>query len=144
MSEREIIKEYSNGDFTVVWKPKKCIHAAVCVKSLPEVYDPNAKPWIKPEAASIDALKSQIDKCPSGALTYYTKGEQKSAPMDTTDITKIEVIPNGPLMVHGTLSVTGTDGKQEAKKRATAFCRCGASENKPYCDGTHNAIEFKD
>ncbi len=142
MSEREIVKEYSNGELTVVWKPKKCIHSGICVKTLPEVYDPQAKPWIKAENASTDALKSQIDQCPSGALTYYIKGES-SKEQNTVSATKAEVIPDGPLLVQGLLEVKLTDGSIESKKRSTAFCRCGASETKPYCDGTHNTIGFK-
>jgi predicted GNAT family acetyltransferase/uncharacterized Fe-S cluster protein YjdI len=74
-SDREIIKEYKNGDLTIVWKPQKCIHAAECVKRLPEVYNPKEKPWIKAENASIDALKIQIKACPSGALSYKMKND---------------------------------------------------------------------
>ncbi|MDC6366212.1 MULTISPECIES: (4Fe-4S)-binding protein [Flavobacteriaceae] len=66
----EKIKEYQKGDFTVVWKPQKCIHSGICVKTLPEVYNPKDRPWIKPENASVEALKQQIDACPSGALSY--------------------------------------------------------------------------
>ncbi len=138
--EKEIVKEYAKGDFTVVWKPKKCIHAEICWRTLPEVYNPKGKPWINPENASIEALKSQIDKCPSGALTYKTKGEQI---MEETKVTECNVMANGPLLVSGELKVTLADGTVEHKSRNTAFCRCGASENKPYCDGAHNKIEFK-
>ena len=66
----ETVKEYQKEDLTVLWNPKKCIHAGVCVKTLPEVYDPKAKPWITPEHASKEAIKHQIDHCPSGALSY--------------------------------------------------------------------------
>lgn len=141
MSEREIIKEYSKGDLTVVWKPKKCIHAAICVNTLPKVYDPNKKPWIEPENASIDELKSQIDKCPSGALTYYIKGESENIE-DMASNTRVEVMANGPLLVHGTLEVKDAGGKTESKSGVTALCRCGASGNKPYCDGAHKKIDF--
>ena len=72
--EKEIVKEYSHEDFTVIWKPKKCIHSEICWKTLPEVYDPKGRPWIKPENASVEALKAQIAQCPSGALTYAEKG----------------------------------------------------------------------
>ena len=67
----KIIKEYSKENMTIVWKPELCIHAGICVKSLPNVYKPAEKPWIKVENASDDKLKSQINACPSGALTYY-------------------------------------------------------------------------
>lgn len=62
--------EYTNGEITGIWQPKKCIHAAICVKSLPQVYNPKEKPWLKPENATSAELKNQIDLCPSGALSY--------------------------------------------------------------------------
>lgn len=62
--------EYTNGEITVIWQPKKCIHTAICVKSLPQVYNPKEKPWLKPENATSAELKNQIDLCPSGALSY--------------------------------------------------------------------------
>ncbi len=75
MDKKEIVKEYSNGELTVVWKPEKCIHSGICVKTLPKVYHPKEKPWIKPEMASTSELKSQINKCPSGALSFYLNAE---------------------------------------------------------------------
>ncbi|WP_025743462.1 (4Fe-4S)-binding protein [Aquimarina pacifica] len=66
----EIIKKYQKDNFTIIWKPEKCIHAGTCVKTLPQVYKPKEKPWITPEKASIKDLKNQIDACPSGALSY--------------------------------------------------------------------------
>lgn len=66
----ETIKKYQKENLTVIWKPQKCIHSGVCVKTLPRVYDPKATPWINSENASVEALKSQIDACPSGALSY--------------------------------------------------------------------------
>ena len=68
--EKEIVKNYTNGELTVVWKPKLCIHAGECVKALPRVYNPKEKPWIKAENATTDELIAQIKKCPSGALSY--------------------------------------------------------------------------
>jgi len=66
----EAIKEYQRENLTIIWKPKKCVHSGVCVKTLPMVYNPKEKPWIKPENTSVEALKSQINNCPSGALSY--------------------------------------------------------------------------
>lgn len=62
--------EYNAGEITIIWKPKVCIHAAVCVKMLPKVYNPKDRPWIKPENATTEELKNQISNCPSGALSY--------------------------------------------------------------------------
>lgn len=137
----EVKKEYSNGDITVIWKPKLCIHAEECVKRLPEVYDPNKRPWIQPENASAEALKEQINACPSGALTYRMDGEDEQEAM--TLETKVEVLENGPLLVYGTLHITNAAGDTEVKNKTTAFCRCGQSQNKPYCDGAHVAADFR-
>lgn len=61
--------EYSNGEITIIWKPKLCIHSAICVKTLPKVYDPKARPWIHTENATTRELIDQVAKCPSGALS---------------------------------------------------------------------------
>jgi uncharacterized Fe-S cluster protein YjdI len=70
---KETIKEYTNGEVTIKWQPNKCIHAAECAKGSPEVFQPREKPWITPNNSSTDKIKDTIDKCPSGALSYYTK-----------------------------------------------------------------------
>ena len=64
-------KKYSNGELTIVWKSELCIHAAECVKALPNVYKPREVPWITIENAKTEELKNQIDRCPSAALSYY-------------------------------------------------------------------------
>lgn len=134
-------KEYSNGEVTVTWEPDKCIHSAICVKGLPGVFKPNEKPWIKIDAASTEALVNQVKQCPSGALGFYMTNEgDKSA---TSMETKVEVLENGPLLVYGTLQVTHKDGTAETKNKTTAFCRCGESANKPYCDGAHVKADFR-
>jgi len=63
-------KEYSNGEITILWQPKLCTHSGVCVRTLPKVYNPKATPWVTVENASTDELKNQVEKCPSGALSY--------------------------------------------------------------------------
>ena len=140
-TNKEIIKEYPKGDLTVLWKPKTCIHAAECVKRLPEVYKPDEKPWIQLENASQEALIDQINACPSGALSYRL--EITVPKEEDTDQSRIEVKPDGPLLVFGSIEVCHADGTKEQKSRTTAFCRCGASSNKPYCDGAHTKVDFK-
>ena len=139
---KEIKKEYTNNEITIVWKPKICIHAAECVKALPKVYRPDEKPWIQIENATTEELKAQVRKCPSGALSFYMNGEENQE--EEVLETKVEVLKNGPLLVYGTLNVKDKDGLEEIKSKTTAFCRCGASNNKPYCDGSHIKINFSD
>lgn len=137
-------KEYSNDDITVVWKPNNCIHSKICWQAatgLPEVFNPKSTKWINMDAASSEKIMSQVDKCPSGALSYYKKGEkQKNEETNTECI--VEPMTNGPLMVYGNIKVKDIEGNEINKNKLTAFCRCGASQNKPYCDGTHTKIDF--
>ncbi|MFK7807805.1 MAG: (4Fe-4S)-binding protein [Saprospiraceae bacterium] len=140
--EKEKIKEYTNGEITIVWKPGKCYHAGNCVKMLPKVYNPKERPWIKIENATTVELQNQVAECPSGALTYYMNDAEKEGSSDSEE-TKVEVMENGPLIVHGALTIRGKDGNSETKKKKTAFCRCGHSGNKPYCDGAHVKSGFE-
>lgn len=144
MSEKKsTIREYSNGEITVVWQPEKCIHSTMCAKGLPAVFDPKARPWVNIEGASSEAIMAQVNKCPSGALSFYRNDTEASGNPEIDVEQIVEVIQNGPLMVYGNLKVKHHDGKVTEEHRTTAFCRCGGSGNKPYCDGTHRKIGFK-
>lgn len=134
-------REYTNGEVTIVWKPESCIHSGICVKGLPNVFRPKVRPWIRIEKGSTEDLINQVKRCPSGALSYYLNGEKN----DNAEVieTKVEVLKNGPLLVYGILRVVGKHGEAEIKSKTTAFCRCGKSNNKPYCDGAHVEAEFK-
>lgn len=144
MSEKKnIVKEYTNGEVTVVWKPARCIHSEKCFHGLPAVFNPNQRPWINAEAAATETIVEQVKKCPSSALSFFMneEGEQKEIQVETERI--VEVIPNGPLMVYGNLTVKKPDGTERRDSKVTSFCRCGASGNKPFCDGTHRKIGFE-
>ena len=62
--------EYSNGELTIIWQPDLCQHSGICVKTLQQVYNQKERPWVKIENATTDELIAQINKCPSGALSY--------------------------------------------------------------------------
>jgi uncharacterized Fe-S cluster protein YjdI len=138
----DITKKYSNGEVTIVWKPKECIHSGICFRGLNDVFDPRKRPWITPENSTTEKIIDQIKKCPSGALSYYlNRDTDESVKVEAETI--VETIPNGPLMVYGNVSVKDSTGTITRKSNATAFCRCGASGNKPYCDGSHKKIGFQ-
>jgi uncharacterized Fe-S cluster protein YjdI len=67
--------EYSNGEVTVVWQPKLCVHCGNCARGLPQVFRPKEHPWVHVEAATTDQIESQVSKCPSGALSTYRNSE---------------------------------------------------------------------
>ena len=135
-------KEYTNGEVTVVWKPDICIHSAICIKGLPRVFNTKVSPWINAQGADSERIVAQVEACPSGALSYYRNGDKKEQSLSTEVDTVIEIMKNGPLMVYGNITIKSKDGSEEKKHRVTAFCRCGASNNKPYCDGNHVSCRF--
>ena len=141
MKEPKKIKEYSNGELTIVWEPAICSHSEVCINCLPEVYNPYGKPWITIEKATTDQLKEQLGKCPSGALSFYMNDDAASLPEISE--TEINIMPNGPLVITGNITVKDAEGNSISKTKKTAFCRCGGSSNKPYCDGSHAKIGFE-
>lgn len=134
-------KEYTNGEITVVWKAEKCIHSGNCVKGLPGVFKPKERPWIQLETVSSEEIKNTIDKCPSGALSYYINDEKTSRESKPT--THLELIENGPLIVHGPISIKSGNEESTLDGPRASICRCGASSKKPFCDGSHKKIDFK-
>lgn len=142
---KDITKKYTNGEVTIVWKPNVCIHSTLCWKGamgLPQVFNPAERPWIKPEGATTERIVEQIKKCPSGALSYYMNNAE-NAPASINAESIVEVAPNGPLLVYGNIKIKAKDGSETQRNKVTAFCRCGHSSNKPYCDGSHVKAGFE-
>jgi uncharacterized Fe-S cluster protein YjdI len=139
---KEITKKYTNGEVTVVWKPNTCIHSAICFTGLPQVFNPSSRPWVNIEAADTDRIINQVKQCPSGALSFYMNSESQTAVAQSEENIIIEATPNGPLLIYGNVLVKKSNGEEERKTNVTAFCRCGGSGNKPYCDGTHKKNKF--
>jgi uncharacterized Fe-S cluster protein YjdI len=142
-NKKELIKEYKADELTVLWKPDQCIHSKNCWKGLIQVFNPQNRPWINLEAASSERIIKQIDQCPSGALSYHIHNHNHNQNKKMENQIKVNAMENGPLLIDGIIEVTKPDGTVETKEKTTAFCRCGSSANKPYCDGQHRKIDFK-
>lgn len=129
-------RRYVEGEtIDIGFDGKRCIHSRNCVLGHPRVFEPNAPgEWLHPNAASAEAIAALAESCPSGALTYRRKdgGAEETQPVVNT----IRLRENGPLAVNAELEING-----EAILRAT-LCRCGASQNKPFCDNSHIAAGF--
>ena len=139
-------KTYKGPDFEVLWTPGSCIHSSVCWKNLKPVFDPFRRPWIVLENGDRESIKNQVLACPSGALQWVDKtGDEThtSEPSAENDLLHIEQTTNGPLLVKGSFLLVSSDGKREVKENMTALCRCGASSNKPFCDGSHRKTGFE-
>lgn len=133
----EEIQEYRGQKVVIRFDGKKCIHSRNCVLGRPDVFVPNVEgPWIKPDNASAEAIAAIAQACPSGAITYerLDGGEQEQAPL----VNVIRIRENGPLAVSADMEITG-----HGKCLRATLCRCGASSNKPYCDGSHATAMFQ-
>ncbi len=143
------MKEYTNEEIVVCWKPEKCIHSRNCVRGLPEVFNRSKRPWINMSAATSEEIMKVIDRCPSGALSYRRTGVEATAAAaaaapERQPYARIKVLKGGPLLVEGSCRLIGSDGKEIERFSPFTLCRCGGSKKKPFCDGTHTEIGFDD
>ena len=118
------------------FEAQRCIHARFCVTGAPDVFLANVKgPWLHPDAMPVERLVDIAHACPSGAIQYRRKdGQPDEAP---PPVNLISVREAGPYAIRGPLTLRG----QPIGMRAT-LCRCGASKNKPFCDGSHHDAHF--
>lgn len=123
---KEIVKEYTKDGVTILWKPGKCIHSAVCVGGLPEVFKPKEKPWIDTEGATGERIAEQVKKCPSGALSVKAA---ENKPVESI-VSTPKIAGSQPMLVNV------EDGK------TYAWCACGLSANQPWCDGSHKVTSL--
>jgi uncharacterized Fe-S cluster protein YjdI/CDGSH-type Zn-finger protein len=141
-NQHDVKKEYRTDRIEVSWEPTYCIHAQRCVGGLPAVFNRQDRPWIHPDAASPDEIAQVISTCPSGALHFrrLDDGPREAVP----EVTTITVARDGPLGLHGDIEIRDADGVVIRRDTRVTLCRCGASQNKPFCDLSHKAIGFKD
>ncbi|MEZ4399175.1 MAG: CDGSH iron-sulfur domain-containing protein [Kofleriaceae bacterium] len=130
---KEVVKGTA---LTIHFDGAKCIHSRGCVLNHPEVFRPNVEgEWISPDAASVAAVVEVAHNCPSGAISYqrHDGGPAEAPPV----VNLVTVRENGPLAVHAACTIAGHGDALRA-----TLCRCGASANKPFCDGSHVAAGF--
>lgn len=132
---------YRGETIDVHYNKLLCSHAAICGSQLPEVFDNNKKPWINPDKGEKEAIKRVIKACPSGALTYSEKGADPQHLVSS--VRGISVEENGPYRVSGITLTGGSAAKGSCLEKYT-LCRCGASKNKPFCDGSHVDIGWSE
>jgi len=153
--KRKVVKRYSNGEITVIWKPHLCNHSTICFAELPDVFKPADRPWVKMDGASTKEIQRVVDMCPTQALEWEwdNKAQQaneesaESAPQEKTEAepqTIIRIVKGGPALVRGRYKLIDTEGKESIKTLPMSICRCGHSKKHPVCDGSHTKIDFND
>jgi CDGSH-type Zn-finger protein/uncharacterized Fe-S cluster protein YjdI len=136
------LHEYKGKNITVQYDAQRCIHAKECVHGLPGVFNPDAKPWVQADHAEAQALAAVIRRCPTGALHYEAADARLSERPDLSNTVTIN--PDGPLYARGNIHVTAESGQVLLSETRVALCRCGASQNKPFCDNSHFSVAFGD
>jgi CDGSH-type Zn-finger protein/uncharacterized Fe-S cluster protein YjdI len=130
--------DYIEGrDLTLIYEGKKCIHSRFCVTWGPKVFIANVKgPWINPDAMATEALAEIAHVCVSGAIRYKRKDGQPDEQAPPVNL--ISVREGGPYAIKADIRLNGAP----AGNFRYTLCRCGASKNKPFCDGSHHEVHF--
>ena len=135
------LDEYKGKSITILDNRGICSHAAHCTDDLPKVWRMGIEPWIDPDGEIKEKIIEQVKKCPSGALSYVIDGKVYNNFSDKPDVI---VSRDGPYRVHGAVKLEGVEMGEGASREHYALCRCGQSKNKPFCDGSHWYVGFKD
>jgi CDGSH-type Zn-finger protein/uncharacterized Fe-S cluster protein YjdI len=133
-------RRYSGQHVDITYNVKRCIHAEECIHRLSAVFDAKRRPWILIEGTSAEQVALTVQHCPSGALHYEPKD---GTPSETTpNVNAVVAWHNGPLQISGDLRIEGAAVNLQEETRAT-LCRCGDSQNKPFCDNAHKSNGFE-
>jgi CDGSH-type Zn-finger protein len=113
--------------------------------------DPNGQVWSQVERTDDPKVREQfvrqVNNCPAGRLVAWDR--QSGKPIEHPLPISIGLVEDpvedvgGPLWLRGGIPVTAADGFTYEVRNRVTLCRCGASKNKPFCDGSHAAIKFK-
>ena len=133
------LRAFEGEEITVHYNRLLCSHAGECGK-LKTVFDPSGRPWIEPDNGDVDNIIDVVTACPSGALSYSLPGRSPQHAVGGTP--GISVEQDGPYRVTGIPLATARLAAGACHDKYV-LCRCGASKNKPYCDGTHHDVGWK-
>lgn len=140
-SEIKYIGDMDGHEVTISYTPVLCSHAGECSRLAHPIFNPSAKPWIKPENGTLEGIASVLGACPSGALRMSI-GAQTPHHLTTGDV-GITVEEHGPYRVENVTLEAEFNG-YGASRAKYVLCRCGLSKNKPFCDGTHHDEKWRD
>jgi CDGSH-type Zn-finger protein len=132
---------FEGKGITIHYNDGVCAHAGFCTDYSPAVFNDKNESWIVPDADDPEKTATTIRMCPSGALSY-TKDGVLCKDLDREPA--VTVSKNGPYYVVGGIEFKDPTGSKPESKEHYTLCRCGASKNMPFCDGSHSDVGFRD
>jgi CDGSH-type Zn-finger protein/uncharacterized Fe-S cluster protein YjdI len=112
-----------------------CMSAGECNRAEGGLFVKGRDPWCVPDGMGVEQVVEIIKRCPTGALTCVRKdGGPAEAPAPWNNLL---VSNNGPYYLAGDLVISGARPDQAGLRCRAALCRCGRSQNKPFCDDRH-------
>jgi CDGSH-type Zn-finger protein len=142
---------YAGQQATVHDNRGTCQHSGYCTARLKTVFHQGSEPFVTPSGGRLDEIIRAVRDCPSGALSYGIDGTEARSEVDHHGQREpsVEVTRDGPYRVTGGIPLTDGAGHPErrgagASREHYALCRCGHSQNKPFCSGMHWYVDFAD
>ncbi len=136
---------YEGQHLTVTDNRGTCAHSGFCTDRAPTAFRSATEPFVAPSGARADEIMRAARECPSGALGYAPQGHDPTGFSDQAREPAIEVSLDGPYRVTGAIELLDA-GERNAGASLEHFslCRCGKSQNKPFCSGMHWYADFHD
>jgi CDGSH-type Zn-finger protein/truncated hemoglobin YjbI len=140
---------YDGQQVTVLDNRGLCAHSGFCTSRLPTAFRAGEEPFVAPSGGRMDELIRAARSCPSGALSFAVDGHEAREQVDQDRPPSVEVSKDGPYRITGGIDLTDAEGEpvernQGASLEHYSLCRCGHSQNKPFCSGMHYYVNFAD
>jgi uncharacterized Fe-S cluster protein YjdI/CDGSH-type Zn-finger protein len=157
-------RKYRNNEITVYWKPSACVHASFCYRELIEVFDPSRRPWVDLNESTTERIIEVVNMCPTEALAWKWNDEEKNESvgsdqlnhirfrrpelLNDPDVPKenepvnVKVMVDGPIIIKGDFTIDYNGVTKQVNNSLVSLCRCGASDQMPFCDGRHRKIGY--
>ena len=139
---KEEIDHYPGKKVDVTWDGRLCIHIGECNRAKSELFVRKRDPWVQPDLVGVDEAIEVVKRCPTGAITFSRKdgGSEEQAEQKNT----VVVSYRGPLFVSGELDIQNAPEDMPGVRFRAALCRCGHTQNQPFCDNSHESANFDD
>ncbi len=137
--------KYTGKHLDVLWDERLCTKVGECERAQGGAFEAGREPWCEPDRVDEDELPTLLARCPTGAL--HAADKQGDVLLEAPAPNQVTIACDGPFYLRGNLMMPAAPGGEASSAgtaRRMALCRCGGSSNKPFCDGSHHRVGFRD